>query len=241
MTRSPSRSPVLVLGILLAGCGSSDPAARATTSASAASSSSAAPSASSPPASAAASASASPASGGPSYGVERERWPGSAAAARTLLTRLPRELFGETRAVHGGEGGDEEGGASATASYGEAASVRVAEEYVTKDTPSGEPEPLRAAQLLAAGFGLVYACAEGSYEGTAPRPAYPGGGPGPAKGPVTEPVWFSCRVDGAEGEEDFTGSALGWTSGRTAWLVVTSGEGDTRTLVRALQDARRAG
>ncbi len=46
---------------------------------------------------------------------------------------------------------------------------------------------------------------------------------------------------GAEGSEDFTGSALGWTSGRTAWLVVTPSADDTGTLVRALQPARRAG
>ncbi len=52
-----------------------------------------------------------------------------------------------------------------------------------------------------------------------------------------QPIWFSCRIDGAEGAEDFTGHAVGWTSGKTAWQVVARDERTARQLVTALHEA----
>jgi hypothetical protein len=50
-------------------------------------------------------------------------------------------------------------------------------------------------------------------------------------------VWFSCRVDGAEGDDEFSGYAVGWTSKKTAWLVVAQDQNATRGFVTALRDA----
>ena len=54
----------------------------------------------------------------------------------------------------------------ASAQYGAGNSISVADEYTTTDTESGEPELFTADQLLAAQFGLVFACAKRSYRGT---------------------------------------------------------------------------
>ncbi len=54
----------------------------------------------------------------------------------------------------------------------------------------------------------------------------------------SEPVWFSCRMDGAEGNSALTGQAVGWTGGRkTAWLVIGRDEQFARTLIEALRQA----
>lgn len=122
--------------------------------------------------------------------------------------------------------------------YGQVVSVDLFEEYVTSDTASGEPEPFSANNLLAAGFGLGHACAENTYRGTLPsHDDFPG--PGVTEKPLTKRVWFSCRIDGAEGDEDFTGQAVGWTSKKTAWLVVGRDKRVVRELVTALHRAAR--
>lgn len=52
--------------------------------------------------------------------------------------------------------------------------------------------------------------------------------------PRNQHVWFSCAIDGAEGDEDLTGHAVGWTSGETAWLVVAKDKAAAASLVDAL-------
>ena len=113
--------------------------------------------------------------------------------------------------------------------------IMVSGERKTRDTASGKKELLSANNLLAVNFGLGLACAKGSYRGTAPHPTYRGGGPGVTDTPLTKPVWFSCRVDGAEGVETYTGRAVGWTSGKTAWLVVVHDTAAARSLTTALR------
>jgi len=55
--------------------------------------------------------------------------------------------------------------------------------------------------------------------------------------PLKKPVWFSCEIDGAEGDDNFTGYAVGWTSKHLAWLVVGPDKETTRTAVEALHRA----
>jgi hypothetical protein len=95
---------------------------------------------------------------------------------------------------------------------------------------------MSADDLLAANFLLVMACAEGSYQGTA-RPAEGGLGPAPGGKPGTKRVWFSCAVEGAEGDENFTAHVVGWTSGKTAWQVLAPDEASLRSLVTAVHAA----
>ncbi len=54
---------------------------------------------------------------------------------------------------------------------------------------------------------------------------------------ATTPAWFSCRIDGAEGAEDFSAQAVGWTSSKTAWLTVGPDDVAVRELVTALHQA----
>jgi hypothetical protein len=98
-------------------------------------------------------------------------------------------------------------------------SVTLSEEYVTTDTADGKPELFSANNQLSTAFGVGYGYAKGSYRGTATRPAYPQGGPGVTNKRITKPVWFSCSINGAEGDDHLTGQAVGWTSKKTAWLV----------------------
>jgi hypothetical protein len=63
---------------------------------------------------------------------------------------------------------------------------------------------------------------------------------GAVAGLSSEPAWFSCEVDGAEGDEDFTGYAVGWTSGSTAWLVVAEDRQAARALITELGRAAEA-
>jgi hypothetical protein len=121
--------------------------------------------------------------------------------------------------------------------YGTVGSVSVYEEYEATDSADGKPERESANNLLSAAFGLVFACTKDSYRGTAPRPSYPQGGPAVTKKPLSSDVWFSCTVDGAEGDEQFTGQAVGWTSKKTAWLVVADSPSTARDLVDALARA----
>ena len=167
-------------------------------------------------------------SGSPSLGVDSVAWPRDLDGAGRLLASLPPVLAGQERELYLPP--PEEDVDLVGASYGDSASLTVAGEL----TVEGASSP-----ALPAMFGLMYGCAEGSYAGTAPGPAEPGGGPDIAAASPPGPVWFSCTVDGAEGDEDFAGHALGWTSGATSWLVVARDPEGLRALVAAAQEASR--
>ncbi|MCW2810073.1 MAG: hypothetical protein JWP61_531 [Friedmanniella sp.] len=173
-----------------------------------------------------------------SYGVEKVAWPGTLTPARTVLSAMPRRLDGVARHSYLNDGRGEDPPARDTGvSYGSTRAVTVFEEYSSRDTPSGKRELMSANNLLSAGFGLVFACSPGSYRGTAPRPVNRYGGPGVTAKPLTKPVWFACHVAGAEGQDDFQGEAVGWTSGKLAWLVIGPSPAATQQLVTRLRAA----
>lgn len=170
---------------------------------------------------------------GASFGVDTVSWPATTHGALRLLNALPQTFRGEPLEVFSSPA-EEEYGATASAQYGDENSISVTDEYTTTDTESGEPELFTAEQLLAASFGLVFACAKSSYRGTI-KPLEGGQGPGfdsPARSSRTN--WFSCRIDGAEGDDDFTGHAVGWTSKKAAWLVIAEDEKAARTIITGL-------
>ena len=171
---------------------------------------------------------------GPSFGVDRVVWPADAEGAYRLLIALPQTFRGEALDVYY-QPAEEEYGATAGAQYGQAQSISVLDEYVSSDTESGEPELFTADQLLAASFGLLYGCAKKSYRGTI-EPLEGGFAPGFGSSPrSSKPRWFSCRIDGAEGDDNFKGHAVGWTSKKAAWLVVAEDEKAARSLIANLE------
>ena len=229
----------LVSGCVLAGCGGPPSEPAATTPAHSAST---APSPVPGPSAAARTASGSPSGGswsgsGPSFGADRVRWPGTLDGARAVLAKMPTTLGGKAGEVWYKSGdGDDPPARDAGVGYGSVGSVAVFEEYATDDTGSGKPGVMSASSLLSASFGLMYGCAKGTYHGTAPRPMYPGGGRGLSVKPMTRSSWFSCRIDGADGDDGSSGYAVGWTSKKTGWLVVALDEKTTRALMAALQE-----
>jgi hypothetical protein len=146
---------------------------------------------------------------------------------------MPTRLVGQTRQLFT----DPRDKDFATVTYGKNDSVVVSGEHITAERSHRKPEPGSANNSLSAMFGIGLGCAKGTYRGTAPRPAYPGGGPGVTSKPLSRNVWFSCRIDGAEGDDSFTGNAVGWTSHTTAWLVVGQDEKTAQALVDALHHA----
>ena len=186
---------------------------------------------------------------GASYGVDRTSWPGSLQDARTLLAALPAEMDGRAREYmptlsdsEEGEG-EQEGGEIAAVTYGQPDPLDEDQNlsvFVSNDTISpGLPPQVKGPQAnLAAMFGLMYGCDMDTYEGTIER--MPGGYPGPGMAAVdaTSPAWFSCRIDGAEGAEDFTAQAVGWTSSKTAWLAIGPDDAALQELVTALHEAK---
>ena len=169
---------------------------------------------------------------GPSLGVDRAAWPTTVKASRAVLDRLPHTFAGQTRGNYLTPGEDGSG-AETGVDYGEDVTVTVSEEYTTDDTADGSRELMTARDLLVATFMLGLACSEDSYHGN----ALPRGDDGYPKVSAGKPVWFSCAVDAAEGEENFTAHAAGWTSGKTAWLVLAPDSDTVRSLVTALHDA----
>lgn len=172
-----------------------------------------------------------------SFGVDKDAWPTTVAAAAPLLQALPKAFVGQPRQLYGNDKVNADGGPYAGVSYGDDVSLTVSEEYLSEDTPSGKAELLTANDLLAAAFNMGLTCAPRTYAGTAPSH---GGGVGPA---VTgkrsaKPVWFSCRIAGAEGNDNYTGQALGWTSGKTAWLIIGNNEAAVGSIVAALRTSR---
>jgi hypothetical protein len=179
---------------------------------------------------------------GASFGVDRTWWPGSMEGARTLLAALPAEMRGEPRELtptlsDSEEGaGEEEGGEYAAVSYGQDLSLLVSDDAVAGE--AGTPPQVTGAQgKLAAMFGLGYVCDPDTYEGTIEaHPEFPV--PGYSEVDDTTAAWFSCRIDGAEGAEDFSAQAVGWTSTKTAWLAVGPDDAAVRELVTALHHAQ---
>lgn len=178
-----------------------------------------------------------------SFGVDEGTWPITVRAAKPLLRALPNKLSGQPRELHVNEDAESESGAVAAVSYGVSLQLTVSQEYITKDTPSGKPEVFTANDLLSANFGLGVVCDPATYKGTAPSHGYDekgdvtrGGGMGPAVGNRSKkPIWFSCRIAETQGEQLTAGYALGWTSGKTAWMIL----GDTQSAVRAMVTALR--
>ena len=225
----------LMSGCVLVGCGGSPAEPAATTPARP---SPTVTSPTPPPSEASSRPSAASWSGsGPSFGADRVRWPGTLDGARQVLAKMPKTLGGKAGEVFYTSGDRDDPARDAGVGYGSLGSVAVFEEYTTDDTASGKPAVMSASSLLSASFGLMYGCAKGTYHGTAPHPMYPHGGPGMSEHPLKRPTWFSCRIDGAEGDESFSGYAVGWTSKKTAWLVVAKDEKTARLLVAALHEA----
>jgi hypothetical protein len=228
-------APAVVLAMLLSGCGS----ARTATPAEPAPGVSDAPSAStSEPSEREREAATSPVqphrdTSGSSFGVDRVHWPATAKGAYKLMNALPQTLSGEPLELTY-QRGEEEFGAEANAQYGDRASLSVADEYVTSDTESGKPELFSSGDLLAARFGLVFGCAKRSYRGTI-KPLDGGLGPGfGSSRESSKPMWFSCEIEGAEGDDNFTGFAVGWTSAKAAWLVIADDKKKARLVIAGL-------
>lgn len=176
---------------------------------------------------------------GDSFGVDRARWPRTVAAAEPLLRRMPKTFAGQPGESHVSPAQrDEDGGSGAEGGvdYGDETSLGIAEAYVSTDSPDGKAETLTAKDLLSINFGLVFGCAESSYRGTA-TPMEGGLGPALGKDQPDGPVWFSCRIAGAEGDDAYTGHVVGWTSGKTAWLVIARDAESVRALVTLAHDA----
>lgn len=174
---------------------------------------------------------------GPTFGVTSASWPTSARAARAVLERMPETFDGQGRRIVSSDGvdGKDRYGAEASLTYGDPddVSVNVSEAYVGRE--EGETYRMSAQDVLAAHFMLALACGEGSYRGNA-LPLSEDGYPKVKRG---EPVWFSCAVDGAEGDEDYKAHAVGWVSGKTGWLVIAPTSDRVRELVTLLHEAVR--
>jgi hypothetical protein len=227
---------VAVLATVLAACGSARPSATSSATPEDSVVVSTAPSESSP------SAQSHWSADGASFGVDDTSWPGSMEGARALLAALPAELSGQAREFmptlsDSEEGGSEqEGGEIAAVAYGQDLSVLVSDDTISGE-PGTPPQVIGPQPSLAAMFGLMYICDPDTYEGTIERhPEYPV--PGMAEADAESPAWFSCRIDGAEGAEDFSAQAVGWTSNKTAWLAIGPDDAALRELVTALHQAK---
>lgn len=227
---------VTVLATVLAACGSARPSATSSATPEASVVVSTAPSESS------SSAQSQWSADGASFGVDDTSWPGSMEGARTLLAALPAKLSGQARefmpTLSDSEGGgnEQEEGALAAVTYGQDLSVLVSDDTISGE-PGNPPQVIGPQGKLAALFGVGYICDPDTYEGTIKvHPEFPV--PGYAKVDATTPAWFSCRIDGAEGAEDFSAQAVGWTSAKTAWLAVGPDDAAVRGLITALHKAK---
>jgi hypothetical protein len=165
--------------------------------------------------------------------------------ARALLDALPEQLAGQARRMMPSSE-DEPDDDDAAASYAEVASVLVSDDAITGDAvaDSGQPDDdggtpprvvIGAQRKLGVLFGLAYGCVPDSYAGNVPAQSLFGR---PEDGQAaSEPVWFSCDVNGAEGDETFTAKAVGWTSSRTSWLVIARDDATARSLITSLHEA----
>jgi hypothetical protein len=176
---------------------------------------------------------------GASFGVDSTSWPGSMQGAGEVLAAMPEQLGGQARELMlpGGPDEDDAEGEYAGVFYGgERTYVLVSGDTFTGE-PGAAPEVAGAQAKLAAMFGLVYICNPDTYEGTIkPHPEF--SVPGGSEVAGATPAWFSCRIDAAEGAEDFSAQAVGWTSAKTAWLTVGPDDAAVRELVTALHQAK---
>ena len=163
-------------------------------------------------------------------------WPRTSKEAKALFDRLPRVIDGHRgTSTYGGVDTADAMGPMANADYGRFASVTVMQEFVDKSgARKGVAMPAR--DLLSAQFGLVFGCAPHSYRGTIPSVDH-GFRPGRAK-PTVQFSWFFCRIDGAEGDDNFKADALGWISGPTAWQLVASDQKSLRVMLDQLHRAQ---
>jgi hypothetical protein len=158
-------------------------------------------------------------------GVDTVDWPGDVPGGYAVLKRLPRRLAGEQVSVHKPVQN------LTLASYGKGDQAATISVMGTDETLK---DPQSALSFL---FGMVYSCDKSTFVGTAKSDD---GGYTPALGngdSGEEPVWFSCDVDGAEGSPKFTGQAVGWTSGETAWLAMSGDGRMMKSMMRALVKA----
>jgi hypothetical protein len=156
-------------------------------------------------------------------------------SARDLIDRMPDELEGGERDGVGRAGAEADvDDAWAGLSYSEGRTSLVVSDGRFEGVPASESD---AQAKLAAMFGLVFGCEGDTYEGSIDLQ---GDGPGLGDVDAGTPAWFACRIDGAEGDDDFTGHAVGWTSTTDiAWLVVGDDELSVRAMVEAMREAAR--
>ncbi len=166
---------------------------------------------------------------GKTMGIDTVDWPQDVEGARALFKRMPEQLAGmrlRRPQFYGNSTGVEyhTGGKSASA--------------WVMGTDKSVKDPKTALSVM---FGLGLACEKGTYAGTA-IPMTGGYGPGIPTGDAPTPAeglwWFSCTVDAAEGDPEFTGQAVGWVSGDIAWLTVSTDERIAQSLIEALIKAR---
>lgn len=164
-----------------------------------------------------------------SMGVDAVQWPGDLANAKKLFARMPNELAG----MPGRQ--PKFYGPSAGIVYGPMQDGAMAWVMGT-DKQVKDPT-----SVLAVMFGLGLACKKGTYAGTAP-PSRWGGGPDMDREHQYDPGkgawWFSCTIDGAEGDPQYTGHAVGWVSGDLGWLTTSPDKKTARALTKALIAAR---
>jgi hypothetical protein len=156
-------------------------------------------------------------------------WPKDVEGARALFKRMPEQLVGMRL--------------SRPHFYGNATGVvyRVGNKSAEAWVMGTDQSVKDSKSALAVMFGMGRACEKGTYAGTAiPMPG--GYGPGIAAGHAASPGedlwWFSCAVDGAEGDPKFTGHAVGWVSGDIGWLTVSPDERIAQSVIEALIKAR---
>jgi len=168
----------------------------------------------------------------PSMGVAAVRWPDQLDELGAHLEKLPPVLLDAQRDVYV----DEEDSPVATALYGDLVYLTADLEHKI-DTASGKRQRVTAEESLAGLFNRGHSCDKKTYRGTI-RPIAGGQGPRAETRPSAKTRWFSCTIGKAEGDEDYTGHAIGWLRGKSAWLVIAdAGEPAAQAMVGALVDA----
>lgn len=152
-------------------------------------------------------------------GVDSVNWPEDAAAAIALFRAMPKRLAGLPRFIEinrPGSGGDQYLG------YGN----RRGGVNIIAMAPFGEGPDRPDPNELVAMIGLMYKCRPSTYAGSFPVEhgrvvAEPG----------DEPGWFRCAARGSEGDPNFRGMVMGWTSRDIVWLLTADNENLARAVV----------
>src|SRR6476469_3031293 len=132
-----NRTVLLLVAVLLCGCGVSGSAVPAAPSPHTAVTSSPPAATSSTKPSPAAGVDASADASGPSFGVEPIHWPATLDGARTVLRLMPTRLAGHPRQLFT----DPRDKDFASVTYGDNNSVVVSGEHITAERSHGQPEP----------------------------------------------------------------------------------------------------